>query len=111
MESNLLPVVAVGTPNSFETPAFVLVNYNPKLGEFTNTWDMVNDDGDGLHIDMLHFSNNKTSTLSAPMCILEMSRRHSPCFPTYFLKTAIYHKTIVSCLILKCCLANNHLMD
>ncbi len=37
MESNLLPVTA-GTSNSVETTAFVMVNYNPKLGEFTNEW-------------------------------------------------------------------------
>jgi hypothetical protein len=61
MESNLLPVTA-GTSNSVETTAFVMTNYNSKLGEFTNEWDMVNDDGVGLHIGVLNYNNTKTST-------------------------------------------------
>jgi hypothetical protein len=47
---------------SLARPAFVLVNYYPKLGDFTDKWDMVNDKGEGLHIGVLHFNNTKTFT-------------------------------------------------
>jgi hypothetical protein len=60
-ESNVVPVVN-GTTESLARPAFVLVNYYPKLGDFTDEWDMVNDEGEGLHIGVLHFNNTKTST-------------------------------------------------
>jgi hypothetical protein len=40
----------------------VLVNYYPKLGDYTDEWGMVNDEGEGLRIGVLHFNNTKTST-------------------------------------------------
>jgi hypothetical protein len=54
--------VVNGTTEILAQPAFVLVNYYPKLGDFTDKWDMVNDEGEGLHIGVLHFNNTKTST-------------------------------------------------
>jgi hypothetical protein len=60
-KSNIITVVN-GTPKSLALPAFVLVNYYPKLEDFTDEWDMVNDEGEGLHIGVLHFNNTKTST-------------------------------------------------
>ncbi len=54
--------VVNGTTKSLVRPAFVLVNYYPKLGDFTDEWDMVNDKGEGLHIGVLHFNNTKTAT-------------------------------------------------
>ncbi len=38
----------------FRQLSFVMINYNPKLGDFTNKWDMVNDDGVGLHIGVIN---------------------------------------------------------
>jgi hypothetical protein len=43
-ESNVATIVN-GTMETFARPAFVLVSYNPKLGDFTDEWDMVNDQG------------------------------------------------------------------
>ncbi len=40
----------------------MLVNYYPKLGDFTDEWDMVNDEVEGLDIGVLHVNNTKTST-------------------------------------------------
>jgi hypothetical protein len=56
--------VVNSTTESLAQPAFVLVNYYPKLGNFTDEWDMVNDKGEGLHIHIgvLHFNNTKTSS-------------------------------------------------
>ncbi len=53
--------VVNGTTESLVQPAFVLVNYYLKLGDFTDEWDMVNDKGEGLHIGVLHFNNTKMS--------------------------------------------------
>ncbi len=63
-ESNVVTVVN-GATESLARPAFVLVNYYPKLGDFTDEWDMVNDKGEGLHIGVLHFNNTKASTFSS----------------------------------------------
>jgi hypothetical protein len=60
-KSNVVTVVN-GTPKSLALPAFVLVNYYLKLGDFTDNWDMVDDKGEGLHIVVLHFNNTKMST-------------------------------------------------
>ncbi len=60
-KSNVVTVVN-GTPKCLALPAFVLVNYYPKLGDFTDEWDMVNDKREGLHIGVLHFNNTMTST-------------------------------------------------
>ncbi len=60
-ESNVVTDVN-GTTESLAQPAFVLVNYYPKLGDFTDKWDMVNDEGEGLYIGDLHFNKTKTST-------------------------------------------------
>ncbi len=51
-----------GTMETLARPAFVLVNYNPKLGDFTDEWDMANDQGECLHIGVLHYNNTMMST-------------------------------------------------
>jgi hypothetical protein len=51
-ESNVATIVN-GTMETLARPDFVLVNYNPKLGDFTDEWDMVNDQGECLHIVIL----------------------------------------------------------
>ncbi len=51
-----------GTMETLAQPAFVLVNYNPKLGDFTDEWDMVNDQVEHLHIGVLHYNNTMTSS-------------------------------------------------
>ncbi len=38
-ESNVATIVN-GNMETLAQPAFVLVNYNPKLGDFTDEWDM-----------------------------------------------------------------------
>jgi hypothetical protein len=44
-------------------PIFVVKNYKPMLGPFTDTWDdLVNDNGDRLHFGVLHYNNTTTST-------------------------------------------------
>ena len=44
-------------------PVFVVRNYKPKLGPFTNTWDNLgNNDGQSLHIGVLSYKNTYTST-------------------------------------------------
>jgi hypothetical protein len=55
-------IIVNGTMETLAQPAFVLVNYNPKLGDFTDKWDMVNDEGERLHIGVLHYNNTMTST-------------------------------------------------
>jgi hypothetical protein len=47
---------------SLARPAFVMVNYNPKLGDFTDEWDMVNAEGERLHIGVLHYNNTMMFT-------------------------------------------------
>ena len=39
-----------------------MVNYNPKLGDFTDEWDMVNAEGECLHIGVLHYNYTMMST-------------------------------------------------
>ena len=44
----------------------VLINYFPKLGPFTNTWDdLVNDSGEPLHFGILNYNNTTASTFRA----------------------------------------------
>ncbi len=54
----------------------MLVNYYPKLGDFTDEWNMVNDEGEGLHIGVLHF-NNTRHPLSAPIDVLKYCFKHA----------------------------------
>jgi hypothetical protein len=45
-----------------ETPVFVVANYKPWLGPFTNTWDdLVNEDGEPLHFGVLNYNNTSSS--------------------------------------------------
>ena len=44
-------------------PVFVVINYKPKLCPFTNTLDdLVDNDGQSLHIGVLSYKNTYTST-------------------------------------------------
>ncbi len=60
-ESNVATIVH-GTMETLARPAFVMVNYNPKQGDLTDEWDMVNAEGEHLHIGVLHYNNTMTST-------------------------------------------------
>ncbi len=45
-----------------ETPAFVVADYKPWLGPFTNTRDdLVNKDGEPLHFGVLNYNNTSSS--------------------------------------------------
>ena len=42
---------------------FLAINYNPKLGPFTDTWDdLVDDNGTKLHFGVLRYQNSHVST-------------------------------------------------
>ncbi len=91
-----------------ETPAFVVANYKPWLGPFTNTRDdLVNKDGEPLHFGVLNYNNTSSSNFREHVKPRE-TRPPWRCSLICIL-SIIQLKNVILCYSIRRCFSSRHL--